>query len=115
MFSLAGQDSPFSYRQGMNAICAPLLYCMPEVDAYHAFVKLVTEKFPLYWTNDVVGAEAGCKVWAVHTMYVSMRALDMLWCITCMCWMPLLFLAFALHTTVILLCGVGVWCRLAGG
>jgi len=55
-------DSPFSYRQGMNAIAAPLLWCMPEVDAYFAFEKLITEKFPLYWTNDVVGGEAGCKL-----------------------------------------------------
>lgn len=57
-----GDASPFSYRQGMNAICAPLLFCMPEVDAFATFEKMITEKFPLYWTNDVVGGQAACKL-----------------------------------------------------
>lgn len=50
----------FSYLQGMNAITAPLLYCMPEVDAFCAFSKLIVEKFPLYWIKDIAGAHAGC-------------------------------------------------------
>jgi hypothetical protein len=52
----------------MNAICAPLLYAMPEVDAYYAFANLITSKIPLYWLSDVAGAEAGCKVMFAATL-----------------------------------------------
>lgn len=50
----------FSYRQGMNAIAAALLFCMPEPDAFHAFAVIVLKKIPLYWLNDISGSTAGC-------------------------------------------------------
>jgi len=50
----------FTYCQGMNSICAPFLYCMPEVDAFFVFCKFVTQKFPLYWVSAHIGAQAGC-------------------------------------------------------
>jgi Rab-GTPase-TBC domain len=50
----------FSYRQGMNTICAPLLLTMPEVDAYCCFRKMIVEQFPLYWAMDHSGIEAAC-------------------------------------------------------
>uniref|UniRef100_A0A6A7GBU2 Bub2 protein n=1 Tax=Hirondellea gigas TaxID=1518452 RepID=A0A6A7GBU2_9CRUS len=50
----------FGYVQGMNAILAPFLYTMPELDAFFAFCKFVTKCFPLYWICYVSGAQAGC-------------------------------------------------------
>jgi len=50
----------FTYCQGMNTICAPFLYCMPEVDAFYAFNKFITKKFPLYWISAHIGVHAGC-------------------------------------------------------
>jgi cell cycle arrest protein BUB2 len=43
----------------MNTICGPFLYVMPEVDAFFAFSKLVTKKFPLYWVCSHIGVQAG--------------------------------------------------------
>lgn len=50
------------YCQGMNTICAPFLYTMPEVDAFYAFSKMITRKFPLYWVSAHIGVQAGCKL-----------------------------------------------------
>jgi hypothetical protein len=33
---------------------------MPEVDAFYAFSRFVTKKFPLYWISAHIGAHAGC-------------------------------------------------------
>jgi len=60
--------APLTYLQGMNAISAPFLYSMPEVDAFACFCKLVVERFPLYWLSDTAGASAGCKVRIGHVI-----------------------------------------------
>eukprot|EP01083_Nonionella_stella_P011128 31641_1 len=52
----------FAYVQGMNIILAPFLYTMPEVNAFFAFCKFITQCFPIYWINYVCGAKAGCKL-----------------------------------------------------
>jgi len=52
----------FNYCQGMNAICGPFLYCMPEPDAYFAFAKFIVQKFPLYWVSSHIGVQAGCSL-----------------------------------------------------
>jgi len=31
-----------------------------QVDAFYAFSKFVTKKFPLYWVSSHIGAQAGC-------------------------------------------------------
>jgi hypothetical protein len=54
--------SPFTYLQGMNAICGSFLFCMSELDAFYAFSAFVTEKTPLYWVSSHIGANAGCKL-----------------------------------------------------
>jgi len=72
-------DGYFSYLQGMNLICAPLLHCMPgkfgagsfsiaatlnsiaEVDAFYAFSVIITRKIPLYYVCGHIGAQAGSK------------------------------------------------------
>lgn len=53
-------EPTFSYCQGMNTICAPFLFCMPEVEAYFTFCQFITRKFPLYWISSHIGAQAGC-------------------------------------------------------
>jgi cell cycle arrest protein BUB2 len=55
-------DPYFTYCQGMNTICGPFLYVMPEPDAFFAFSKLVTKKFPLYWVCSHIGVQAGAIV-----------------------------------------------------
>ena len=50
----------FTYCQGMNTIAAPMLFCMGELSAYHAFAHFVTRCTPLYWLSSHIGAEAGC-------------------------------------------------------
>jgi cell cycle arrest protein BUB2 len=49
-----------TYCQGLNTICAPFLYAMPEADAFFTFSKFVCEKFPLYWVSSHIGVQAGC-------------------------------------------------------
>lgn len=52
----------FNYRQGMNALSAALLFCMPEPDAFRALAVVLLRKTPLYWLNDISGSHAGCKL-----------------------------------------------------
>jgi len=54
--------SKLSYVQGMNVVCAPFLYVMPEVDAFFAFSQLVKFNCPLYFNPGIEGAFAGLKL-----------------------------------------------------
>jgi len=57
-----GANSKLSYVQGMNVICAPFLYVMPEVDAFYAFSNMVKFYCPLYFNPGVEGAFTGLKL-----------------------------------------------------
>jgi len=57
-----GSGSRLSYVQGMNVLCAPFLYVMPEVDAFFAFSELVNHHCPLYCNTGIEGAYAGLKL-----------------------------------------------------
>ena len=63
-FSVAGKESKyvFTYCQGMNTICAPMLFSMGELAAYHSFCHFITRLTPLYWLSSHIGVEAGCKL-----------------------------------------------------
>ena len=63
-FSVAGSDSRyvFTYCQGMNTICAPMLFSMVELAAYHSFCHFVARLTPLYWLSSHIGVEAGCRL-----------------------------------------------------
>jgi cell cycle arrest protein BUB2 len=62
IFTLVGSGSPLSYVQGMNVVCAPFLYVMPEVDAFFAFSQFAKSNCPLYFNPGIEGAFAGLKV-----------------------------------------------------
>ncbi|RMX66555.1 hypothetical protein DD238_002302 [Peronospora effusa] len=49
-----------SYVQGMNVLCAPLLYVLPEPDAYHTFCQLIVRHCPHYMAPQLKGVEKGC-------------------------------------------------------
>jgi hypothetical protein len=46
----------------MNAVCAPFLYVMPELDAFAAFSKFVVFHAPLYFHKTIEGAYAGLQL-----------------------------------------------------
>uniref|UniRef100_A0AAV1VBD8 Rab-GAP TBC domain-containing protein n=2 Tax=Peronospora matthiolae TaxID=2874970 RepID=A0AAV1VBD8_9STRA len=48
------------YVQGMNVLCAPLLYVLPEADAYHTFCQLIVRHCPHYMAARLQGVEKGC-------------------------------------------------------
>lgn len=48
------------YVQGMNVLCAPLLYVMPEADAYYTFCQLIVKHCPHYMAPKLKGVESGC-------------------------------------------------------
>ncbi|CAI5727289.1 unnamed protein product [Peronospora effusa] len=48
------------YVQGMNVLCAPLLYVLPEPDAYHTFCQLIVRHCPHYMAPQLKGVEKGC-------------------------------------------------------
>ncbi|KAF1331732.1 Bub2 protein, partial [Globisporangium splendens] len=48
------------YVQGMNILCAPLLYVMPEADAYYTFCNLIVKHCPHYMAPKLKGVESGC-------------------------------------------------------
>ncbi|CEG44965.1 bub2 protein [Plasmopara halstedii] len=48
------------YVQGMNVLCAPLLYVLPEPDAYHMFCQLIVRHCPHYMAPQLKGVEKGC-------------------------------------------------------
>ena len=50
------------YVQGMNLLAAPMLYVLPEADAYCAFRHLVVHHCPRYVTKMLVGAHDGAKL-----------------------------------------------------
>ncbi|GAB9464381.1 hypothetical protein Gpo141_00001811 [Globisporangium polare] len=57
-----GNDNPeyIRYVQGMNVLCAPLLYVMPEADAYYTFCQLIVKHCPHYMAPKLKGVESGC-------------------------------------------------------
>ncbi|TDH68254.1 hypothetical protein CCR75_004763 [Bremia lactucae] len=48
------------YVQGMNVLCAPLLYVLPEPEAYHMFCQLIVRHCPHYMAPQLKGVEKGC-------------------------------------------------------
>jgi len=50
----------FAYVQGMNALCGPLLYVLPELDAFYCFEVLVTQLVPGYVWKNMNGVLSGC-------------------------------------------------------
>ena len=63
-FSVAGVEGRyvFTYCQGMNTICAPMLFSMGELGAYYSFCHFIARLTPLYWLSSHIGVEAGCKL-----------------------------------------------------
>eukprot|EP00771_Trimastix_marina_P000481 gnl/Trimastix_PCT/1501.p1 GENE.gnl/Trimastix_PCT/1501~~gnl/Trimastix_PCT/1501.p1 ORF type:complete len:335 (+),score=76.56 gnl/Trimastix_PCT/1501:74-1006(+) len=56
--SVAGNPN-LKYVQGMNVMCAPFLYVMPEVDAFFCFRRLLIRHCPNYVYPMLEGAHAG--------------------------------------------------------
>lgn len=56
----AGNLPSIRYVQGMNVLCAPLLYVLPEPDAYHTFCQLIVRHCPHYMAPQLKGVEKGC-------------------------------------------------------
>ncbi|RKP02478.1 hypothetical protein CXG81DRAFT_29500 [Caulochytrium protostelioides] len=52
----------FSYVQGMNVLAAPLLYVMPELDAFYTFVQFIQHTCPLYVQPALEGVHCGLKL-----------------------------------------------------
>lgn len=50
------------YVQGMNVLLAPLLYVMPELDAFYCFESFVTHVCPTYVLPTLEGVYAGLKL-----------------------------------------------------
>ncbi|KAJ5067858.1 mitotic check point protein bub2 [Anaeramoeba ignava] len=48
-----------TYVQGMNLLCGALLYTMPEIDAFYAFDKLISDHCPLYAVSQIKGVYQG--------------------------------------------------------
>lgn len=55
-------ENAISYVQGMNALLAPFLYVMPELDAFHSFEALVTSVCPTYVQPTLEGVYTGLKL-----------------------------------------------------
>ncbi|OQR92882.1 hypothetical protein ACHHYP_03125 [Achlya hypogyna] len=53
-------DQPYRYFQGLNILCAPFLYVLPEDDAYAAFSALVTQHCPRYVAPQLAGVHVAC-------------------------------------------------------
>lgn len=51
-----------TYVQGMNVLVAPFLYLMPEIDAYTAFMTLITRHCPRYVASNLDGVHHGCSL-----------------------------------------------------
>ena len=49
-----------SYVQGMNILLSPLLYVMPEVDAFYTFICLIENHYPRYVEASMSGVIDGC-------------------------------------------------------
>ncbi|GIQ89161.1 hypothetical protein KIPB_011567 [Kipferlia bialata] len=53
---------PDTYVQGMNVLAAPLLFVLPEVDAFHCFEAMGERSFPTYLRPNCEGALAGTRL-----------------------------------------------------
>jgi cell cycle arrest protein BUB2 len=70
LVSVFNQDQPksrltnlsFTYVQGMNVLLAPLLFVLPELDAFYCLSHLITHSFPLYVQPALEGVHCGVKV-----------------------------------------------------
>lgn len=49
-----------SHAQGFNVLCAPLLFVMPEIDAFATFRVLVSRHLPQYFVPGLPGVHKGC-------------------------------------------------------
>ncbi|KAG1447125.1 hypothetical protein G6F46_007034 [Rhizopus delemar] len=59
--SNACQQSGFTYLQGMNALAAPFLMCMPEMSALFAFSEFIGRWCPLYVQPNMRGVHCGIR------------------------------------------------------
>jgi len=57
-----GSQLRFTYVQGMNCLLAPLLYVMPEVDAFFTFDVFLRKSLPIYVQPSLEGVNEGVKV-----------------------------------------------------
>ena len=60
--SSSKSDDNTYYVQGMNLLAAPMLYVLPEADAYYAFRRLVCHHCPRYIKKMLDGAHDGAKL-----------------------------------------------------
>jgi cell cycle arrest protein BUB2 len=58
----AKKDENTYYVQGMNLLAAPMLYVLPETDAYYAFKHLLVRHCPRYVSKTLEGAHDGAKL-----------------------------------------------------
>jgi len=65
------EKDEITYVQGMNAVCAPFLYVMPELDAFYCFEKFSKQHVPRYFVQSIEGANAGVKL-----VYEVLRIVD---------------------------------------
>ncbi len=54
----ASDRSGRCYVQGMNAVCGPLIYVMPEADAFSALGTLLSKMCPRYFESNLAGERA---------------------------------------------------------
>lgn len=57
-----GALTKLSYVQGMNVVCAPFLYVMPELDAFSSFSHFIKNCAPVYFYPGIDGAFEGLKL-----------------------------------------------------
>jgi len=57
-----GGQLRFTYVQGMNCLLAPLLYVMPEADAFFTFDVFLRKALPIYVQPSLEGVNEGVKV-----------------------------------------------------
>ena len=52
----------YSYVQGMNVLAAPILYVMPELDAFYTLTSFIQHSCPLYVQPALEGVHCGLKL-----------------------------------------------------
>jgi cell cycle arrest protein BUB2 len=57
-----GKGTKIGYVQGMNALCGPFLYVLPEVEAFYAFCTFIMDSFCLYVVPNIEGVHSGLKL-----------------------------------------------------
>lgn len=69
--SKSGLPLASGYVQGMNVLAAPLLYCMPEIDAYFSFNILCERHCPRYIMPNLDGVHHGCSLVDICLQYLD--------------------------------------------